>query len=236
MPPLTASQLPILADGSPVELISGVVEMAWDPKPGDKGPSQGFVLKDSTGEVRCYLYGKADGSDFSPVKKGDHIELSAYKGQRGWAGLTKGTIGGEGRAAGSPKLNIYGSSRVRNLSAPAAIQAAYTAPSPSPAPAQTWPAAFAQPGEPAQGAQQSRPALQPSNLTEEDLRAAWMRSFRSLAQNFAGVGSDGHLYQSLSPEAFAAIAAAASMISIGITNGKVAISLPADENEELPPW
>lgn len=232
MPPLTTNQLQILADGSPVEQISGVVEMAWDPKPGEKGPSQGFVLKDATGEVRCYLYGKADGSDFSPVKKGDKVELSAYKGQRGWAGLTKGTIGGEGRAAGSPKLNIYGASRVRNLSAGApeaqagGVYGAFVAPPPA-APTQSWPAAFAQPGE-----AQARPApSQPGALTDKDLREAWLRNFRALAGAFAGTGSDA-TYLRLPPEVFAALSAAASMVCTGITDGKIAVH--QDSEEDLP--
>lgn len=106
--------------------VSGTVKYAMDPKEGDKGPSQFFVLKDDSGEIGVSYYGNKD-TPFSPVAVGDKVSLQATMGGKGkLSGANKASYEKDGKTV--PKLTVYGN-RLTNLSRPA------DAPHPAPTPA-----------------------------------------------------------------------------------------------------
>lgn len=120
----TIAQLADFADGAQLPgSVQGTVKTAMDPKEHPEyGTSQFFVLSDATGEVGCYL-GNKEGVPFSPMRKGDQVEIFTTtngKGQLG--GVKKGTY------QGKPQLKVYSNAHVRNLSAPAATQTQAYAP------------------------------------------------------------------------------------------------------------
>jgi hypothetical protein len=134
-----------IADGIIVPAVTGKVKVIFEHKSGEgtNGPytMQNFVLADDDGnEVSVTAFNHPDYTGL----KGKVVTLAATKGQRGWAGLKKGSFVKKATGETVSKLELSKQGKLMDDASAAAYKATGTspkiAPEPMPAPATQAPA------------------------------------------------------------------------------------------------
>lgn len=232
-------------DGFVVAKLAGVVERVFPVRPAETrgtttyGQQQGFILKNSEGELSCNLKDTEKGGGFAPVQKGDQVEIFSTPHAK-----TKVASGNKLRSWEKDGklqriLDIYGMNHLRNHTRPFSEQTpsygAGAAPAQAPAQVATQQAQAPSPAGQAYGRQQREPTL-----TETQALDLYERTYRRISALFRAkvtAGSEGgfEAFVIEAPtELLDLVHRATSIIVMGAQDGKVRVEPPSSRRQREP--